>query len=248
VYQTEVFGIPWTPRQDYTAASTMTKPMLSPRCGTEMKDRSKHQFERWAGSYDRSPLHHVLFRPSYIALMEEISRWYNQHRRPFRLLDIGCGTGELAGMLACSPWPVAVVGLDYAANMCVAASAKARAAGTKGSARFVNGDSEFLPFGDGVFDVVTCSNSFHHYPHQANVVRDMRRVLRADGRLIVIDGFRDCVIGWLVYDVIIDRIEGRVHHVPWTVMDGYFREAGFTNIRRRKFSFLFPAFATMGDR
>ncbi len=239
-----------------------------------MKSRAMREFERWAQTYDRSLLHHFLFRPSYVVLMEEIARWRSGHTRPFRVLDIGCGTGELAAMLAHSAWPVEVVGPDYSPAMCRQARAKSSggrdaaggttnatagdesASGTRlaqaaedtaRKARFAAADSEFLPFADATFDVVTCSNSFHHYPHQAEVVRGVRRVLRPGGRFILIDGFRDNVVGWVVFDVIIDRIEGQVYHAPWSVIDGYFREAGFGHIRRRKFNFWMPLCATIGD-
>lgn len=216
--------------------------------GPDMKDRSKDQFEEWAGSYDRSLLNHFLFRPSHVMLMEEIARWYTERQKPLRVLDVGCGTGTLAALLARSPWPVKVVGLDYAANMCTTATRKAQSAAVAHRTRFINGDSEILPFPESSFDLVTCSNSFHHYPNQLAVVTDMHRVLTSDGRLIIIDGFRDCVIGWAVYDVIINRIEREVHHAPWPVMHDYFETAGLRNIRRRKFNFLFPAFATIGDK
>lgn len=214
----------------------------------EMKGRAQAQFDAWAGAYDRSLLNHFLFRPSYITLLEEVARWHREHPRAFRVLDIGCGTGTMAGLVARSPWPVSVVGLDYAARMCATADAKARSAGLADRANFVNGDSEHLPFADEAFDVITCSNSFHHYPHQRAVVAEMHRLLAPRGRLIIIDGFRDCAIGWFVFDVIINHIEKQVYHAPWPVMHEHFEHAGFRDIRRRKFNFLFPAFATIGDK
>lgn len=211
-----------------------------------MKARAARQFDKWAASYDRSILHHFLFRPSYRVFMEEIAAWRACQPRPFRVLDIGCGTGELAGMLAYSSWPVEIVGLDYAPAMCAEAQRKTLQNGWSFKARFTAGDSEFLPFADASFDVVTCSNSFHHYPHQEQVVRGVRRLIRPGGMFILIDGFRDNVIGWVAFDVIITRLEGRVYHAPWPIIDRYFRDAGFTNIRRRKFNFWLPLCATIG--
>jgi ubiquinone/menaquinone biosynthesis C-methylase UbiE len=210
-----------------------------------MKARAREQFERWARSYDRSLLHHFLFRSSYVALMEEIAAWRAHRSRPFRLLDIGCGTGELAAMLAGSGWQVTAVGLDYAPAMCQAAAEKLRRGGL--TAEFVAADSEFLPFGDESFDLVTCSNSFHHYPRQLEVVRGIRRVLRPGGRFVLIDGFRDNVIGWVTFDVIVSHIENGVYHAPWSVIDGYFRTCGFRNIHRRKINLWMPLCITVGD-
>jgi ubiquinone/menaquinone biosynthesis C-methylase UbiE len=76
----------------------------------------------------------------------------------------------------------------------------------------IQGDSERLPFASGAFDVVTCANSFHHYPHQDRAVAEMHRVLRPGGRLLLIDGYRDRPWGWFIYDVCVAGVEGAVHH------------------------------------
>ena len=212
-----------------------------------MKERALRQFEGWADSYDRSILHHFLFRPSYLVLMEEIATWHREHQYAFRVLDIGCGTGELAGMLAQSDWPVETVGLDYSPAMCTRARHKTSRVDLGHRAGFTAGDSEFLPFADGSFDLVTCSNSFHHYPSQQAVVKNVHRLLKPGGRFMLIDGFRDNIVGWIAFDVIINRVEGNVYHAPWSVIDRYFRNAGFVNISRRKFNFWLPLCATMGD-
>ena len=211
------------------------------------KRQARREFEAWADSYDRSLLNRFLFRPSYLVFMEEVARWCAERSGEFTVLDVGCGTGTFVGLLAGSPWPLRVVGLDYSPAMCAAASHKAAQAGASHRARFAAGDSEHLPFADASFDLITCSNSFHHYPHQQAVVSEMRRLLRPGGRLIVIDGFRDNVIGWFVFDVIITHVEKDVYHAPWSVMHEYFVKAGLTNIRRRKVNLWFPLLATIGD-
>ena len=211
-----------------------------------MKRQAKDEFEAWAHTYDTSLLHQFMFQPSYRMFLEELQAWRGAMDAPFDVLDIGCGTGTLAAMLAACPLPARVVGLDYSPAMCTVAAGKARQAGVDGAISFVSADSEHLPFADGSFDVVTCSNSFHHYPHQQVVVHDIRRVLRPGGRFMLIDGFRDNIIGWVVFDAIIGRVEKPVFHAPWSTIHEYFEKAGFREMRRRKFNFWFPLLLTVG--
>ena len=212
------------------------------------KKLAKDTFEAWAETYDHSLLNYFLFRPSYYTFLEEIARWRADLDGPFNILDIGCGTGTFPGMIALSNLDARhIVGLDYAMEMCHQAARKLQRFDPDHLVSFVNGDSEHLPFPDAMFDVVTCANSFHHYPHQQVVVSEMRRLIRPGGRLMIIDGFRDNAIGWVVFDVVIAAIEKSVHHAPWTTMRSYFEKAGFSEIYHRKFNFLFPAFITVGS-
>lgn len=213
---------------------------------TKMKRLAKDAFEAWAGTYDRSLLNRFLFQPSYRMFLEELWSWRARMDEAFDLLDIGCGTGTFDAMLAGTRLPARVVGLDYAEAMCRVAHEKAGRAGVARRVRYVNADSQHLPFADGSFDAVTCSNSFHHYPDQQQVVHEMRRVLRPGGRLMLVDGFRDNIIGWVAFDVIIGHVEKEVFHAPWSTIHGYFVNAGFKDIRRRKFSFWMPGLLTVG--
>jgi len=211
-----------------------------------MKTSARDEFEAWAGTYDRSLLNRFMFQPSYRMFLEELYAWRKDIDEPFDLLDIGCGTGTFDAMLTASPLKANVVALDYAPAMCKVGAEKALHAGIADRLRFTAADSEHLPLADGSFDAVTCSNSFHHYPHQQNVVHEMRRVLRPGGRLMLIDGFRDNVIGWVVFDVIIAAVEKHVFHAPWSTIHQYFEAAGFREIRRRKFNLWFPLLLTVG--
>ena len=211
-----------------------------------MRSLAKQEFNAWAGTYDRSLLNRFMFRPSYLAFLEELYVCRKDDPTPFGLLDIGCGTGTFAGMLVATSLPAKVVGLDYSPAMCQVATSKATSIGVENRARFVTADSEHLPFADGSFDFATCSNSFHHYPHQQNVVTEVRRVLRPGGRFMLIDGFRDNIIGWVTFDVVIAAVEKHIYHAPWSVIDGYFKTAGFREIRRRKINYWFPLLLTVG--
>jgi ubiquinone/menaquinone biosynthesis C-methylase UbiE len=92
---------------------------------------------------------------------DRFSRYMEQEARVFyeglevpagcELLDVGCGSGQLA-LLAVRDG-VKVTGVDIAPNLVQRAQARAKAEGL--NARFREGDAEALPFDDASFDVVT---------------------------------------------------------------------------------------------
>lgn len=216
---------------------------------SEMRQTARAQFDKWALSYDRSRLNELVFFPTVRACQEEILRWHlTRGGRPFRLLDVGCGTGTLVNRLAALPAAELLVGLDYSPVMVRHLAHKIAASPHAARLHAVVGDSERLPFADASFDVVTCCNSFHHYPHQAAVIRAFHRVLRPGGALVLIDGFRDNVIGWIVFDVGVALAEGRVRHAAWSDVRNMTRAAGFATLRQRKLNILAPLLVTVATR
>src|SRR5206468_1815079 len=81
-------------------------------------------------------------------------------RRGDRVLDVGCGPGYLARMLAEVVGPEgSVVGIDAAPEMTDYASRRAR---HLSNCRFQPGTAESLAFPDATFDVVVSSLVMHH--------------------------------------------------------------------------------------
>jgi ubiquinone/menaquinone biosynthesis C-methylase UbiE len=208
---------------------------------SRVKQHARVHFEKWARSYDRSWLNELIFFPSVRACQEEIGWWQAQRGgRSFRVLDVGCGTGSLLTLLARDSQAELLVGVDYADAMVRRAAGKFSQSEHADKLKAVRGDSERLPFPERTFDVLTCCNSFHHYPHQVEAIRGFRRVLRPGGLLVLIDGFRDNVIGWVVFDVGVALVEKHVHHASWSELHRMIHEAGFAVLRQRKKNVLAP--------
>jgi ubiquinone/menaquinone biosynthesis C-methylase UbiE len=212
------------------------------------KRQARQQFERWALSYDRSWLNELIFFPCVRACQEEILRWQQPRgRAPFAVLDVGCGTGTLLSLLSRDPRAERLVGLDYSGEMARRAAAKFAAGDAAGRLTAVQGDAEHLPFHDGSFDILTCCNSFHHYPHPAAALAEFRRVLRPGGRLLLLDGFRDNLLGWLIFDVCVTTVEGHVRHQPWAAVRRLILSAGFGAVRQRKMNVLAPVLVNVAE-
>lgn len=152
-----------------------------------------------------------------------------------QILDVGCGTGEDARAMAQRVAPGGrVVAVDGSQSMI--AAAQQRAKGCKLPIAFQVADALRLPFADNSFDASRADRIFMHLESPAQALREMMRVVRPRGRVLVYevdfetvtvdlpdrpltrrivntwcDGFRN---GWL----------GR--HIP-----ALFREAGLHDVR-----------------
>jgi 2-polyprenyl-3-methyl-5-hydroxy-6-metoxy-1,4-benzoquinol methylase len=95
------------------------------------------------------------------------------------LLDIGCGSGQLALMAAKDG--LEVTGVDIAGNLIERARSRAKAA--KLYVRFEEADAEALPFGDEAFDVVTSLIGAMFAPRPDLVAAEMLRVCKPGGMI-----------------------------------------------------------------
>ena len=102
-----------------------------------------------------------------------------------RVLDVGCGTGYFARLMARTVGPGGlVVGVDPSESMIGYARRKG---GTSVKCEFQVGTAQALPVPTDHFDVVTTSLVMHHLPDDLRVraLQEMWRVLRPGGRLLV---------------------------------------------------------------
>lgn len=111
-----------------------------------------------------------------------------QVSRGERVLDVGCGTGELA--LAAKRRAGAegtVHGVDAGLEMVARAKQKAVRDGLDVTFDVVA--AQALPFPDAAFDLVLCTLMMHHLPEDGRkeAIAEMRRVLKPGGRLLVAD-------------------------------------------------------------
>ena len=96
-----------------------------------------------------------------------------------RLLDVACGSGQLALMAAKDG--IEVTGVDIAGKLVERAKARAQAEGLR--VRFEEGDAEALPFEDASFDVVTSVIGAMFAPRPQQVAQELLRVCVPGGTI-----------------------------------------------------------------
>ncbi len=99
-----------------------------------------------------------------------------------RVLDVGCGTGELLSRIAAIHPDAVLAGIDPVPAMLAVARAK-----LEGRAELHVSYANSLPWGNETFDVLVSCNMFHYVTHPAQALREMTRVLRPDGTLVITD-------------------------------------------------------------
>ena len=139
------------------------------------KENSKINYNRQAEVYDESG-DGKFVAPMYGEIVNRI-----MSANPKKLLDVGCGTGNVLMKLN-SNEDLCLYGLDISEKMIETAK---KNLGKKAELKV--GDSEYMPWEDDSFDVIVCNASFHHYPNPEKVLLEMKRVLKSKGTLIIGD-------------------------------------------------------------
>lgn len=103
------------------------------------------------------------------------------------ILEVGPGPGHVAVGLARLRPMVEITGLDIDPAMIALARARVETAGIGERVRFVEGDAAAMPFADAAFDLVMSSFSAHHWPDAPAAFREIHRVLRPGGAVVVYD-------------------------------------------------------------
>jgi len=106
------------------------------------------------------------------------------HPRPeYVVLDIATGAGHTA--LAIAPHVTQVIAYDMTEQMLAETRRNAMARGLT-NVLTRQGTAEALPFPDGTFDIVTVRQAPHHYADVRAAVREMARVVKRGGRIVMI--------------------------------------------------------------
>lgn len=156
----------------------------SPHETADKADRVEQMFAAIAHSYDLNNRVHSLWRDQ--AWRRKAVK-LSQIKATDDVLDVACGTGDLAEAFAAGG-ANSVVGLDFTAKMLQIARLKAdkpRRRGVKPS--YIQGDAMDLPFDDAQFDIVSIAFGIRNVTDPAKALAEFRRVLRPGGRLIILE-------------------------------------------------------------
>ena len=154
-----------------------------------MTERTSHRhFVPCMGGSALTPFYDILHRFSGLGAVHEKMISMAELQPGQRVLDIGCGTGNLLLALGRDDQGVEIEGLDPDPRALAKAARKAHRAGVAASWR--PGYAQDLPHADGSVDRVFSSLMLHHLPDddgKDTLLAEVRRVLRPDGLLVLAD-------------------------------------------------------------
>lgn len=180
------------------------------------------QFRVWSRWYD-SGLFQWYFRKFEKAVVDVLKDLPEN----VSILDVGCGTGNLLVRLR-ERFPNArLAGVDPTPEMIARAKSKVPDANLR------EGVGESLPFPDAAFDAVTCVESLHHHRDQRRSVREMVRVLKPGGTLIIVDPDATGVVGTILYRILGRIIERDVRFLTLEEMENLSTAHGMSVILRK---------------
>ncbi len=162
--------------------------------------RIQQQYDQMATTYDQR-------WQSYLGQsLTSIQAWLAL-KPTDRVLDLGCGTGELAQRLLTTQPELTITGVDLSPQMLAIARAKCAA---YPQARFLEGSATALPFPDHHFDWVVSSSVFHYFSQPQEVLAEFRRILNPRGHIVILDWCRDY---WVcqVYDWLLPWLDPTYH-------------------------------------
>lgn len=136
-----------------------------------------YDFNKIAGSYDR--LNHLMTLGMDKRWRKRAAKQLSASRFQYSVLDVACGTGDMAISLAkqgCS-----VTGIDLSEEMLAIARRKTA------EANFQLANAEALPFDDASFDAVTSAFGIRNFVHLDKGLAEMARVLKSGGRMVILE-------------------------------------------------------------
>jgi ubiquinone/menaquinone biosynthesis C-methylase UbiE len=141
------------------------------------EEKARENFGRRAARYTASAAH---TDPQVLARVVELAA----PRRDWLALDVATGTGHTAFALASHVR--AVIGIDLTPEMLMESK---RLGAVQGISNVAVGlaDVHHLPFPSESFHLITCRRAAHHFSQIGQAFREMRRVLRVGGHLVIDD-------------------------------------------------------------
>lgn len=144
-----------------------------------------------------------------------------QENHNLKILDIGCGTGQLIQELSQLVGEVDYLGIDVAKNMI----ALAKENNTSSKIRFINVCvDDFVT--DEEFDIILCTHAFPYFPNKRETMQKMYSLCKSGGKIILVSSSTNNIKDWFA-NLLVKFHTSRATYLSIPRMTHLFTSAGF---------------------
>jgi ubiquinone/menaquinone biosynthesis C-methylase UbiE len=156
----------------------------------------REQYNQMAAVYDQR-------WSSYVSNTLQFLKSWSELSPTGKILDVACGTGEFERLILADNPSQHIVGVDISEKMIEMARQKLQ---NYPNVEFQLASASALPFADASFDTVISANSFHYFDGPSIALKEMKRVLKSDGNLIILDWCKDFLV-CRICDWVLQRVD-----------------------------------------
>lgn len=166
----------------------------------EKEEASSVFFDGWASGYEDRRI------SPWFQYTQDLAITALDLRPDSRALDVGCGTGFAVRRLASLLPEGKACGIDISQGMVEQAQSRIPVQ-LADRIEIQQASSARIPYPDGFFTHLMCTNSFHHYPKPLEVLAEMQRVLKPGGTIVIFENAPDLSIYTRLWDLLFRVIE-----------------------------------------
>ncbi|MBE9053190.1 methyltransferase domain-containing protein [Nostocales cyanobacterium LEGE 11386] len=144
----------------------------------------REQYNQMATFYDQRWRSYITNTLSFLKTWAHISP-------TAKVLDVACGTGEFERLILTENPEQQIIGVDISDEMLAIAQKKCC---LYPHVSFQVASVLALPFANNSFDVIVSANSFHYFDDPLAALVEMKRVLKPDGTVVILDWCRDYLL------------------------------------------------------
>ena len=198
----------------------------------------------WADRYSRLWVQKVSLGPTRDYVLNEIKEIALS--RNLRLLDLGCGPGELLHELGENCPQLELTGVDYSPRMLQVSQQR-----NVNNTKHILLDAADLDKLETRYDIIVCTHSLPYYPDPKEVFRNLSRILNENGRIIVAFASGDSVYDKVVLSGV-KLTTGKAHYPSnrefVDLVKEYFQVLKLNTLKKRAFYMPRIAVYTLGKK